>query len=221
MSESFDPYHKWLGIPPPQQPPNHYRLLGITEFESDPDVIDSAANQRMAYLHDLSAGEHIADSQRLLNEVAAARHLLLDNEKRTAYDTQLKAAIAPPTPTAKPLAIPLWAWIAAGVVTASIITGIVYLIAGGSSNDSNGTAGKKATGTLVLKWKLSEREGAILEIDGKEKTLKETESLEFELEVGNHTLRLQRDGFGTIRNSVKIDQSKRHVLRLNWLKAHD
>ena len=40
---AFDPYHKWLGIPPEQQPASHYRLLGIAEFESDADVIDTAA----------------------------------------------------------------------------------------------------------------------------------------------------------------------------------
>lgn len=27
MGVPFDPYHKWLGIPPKDQPPNHYRLL--------------------------------------------------------------------------------------------------------------------------------------------------------------------------------------------------
>ena len=26
--EAIDPYHKWLGIPPHEQPANHYRLLG-------------------------------------------------------------------------------------------------------------------------------------------------------------------------------------------------
>ena len=25
----FDPYHRWLGIPPEEQPADHYRLLGI------------------------------------------------------------------------------------------------------------------------------------------------------------------------------------------------
>jgi hypothetical protein len=25
----FDPYRKWLGIPPKDQPPHYYRLLGI------------------------------------------------------------------------------------------------------------------------------------------------------------------------------------------------
>ena len=35
MSSGFDPYHKWLGIPPQDQPPNHYRLLGVELFETD------------------------------------------------------------------------------------------------------------------------------------------------------------------------------------------
>ncbi|HQU45105.1 MAG TPA: hypothetical protein PK867_19985 [Pirellulales bacterium] len=42
MMQAFDPYHKWLGIPPKDQPPNHYRLLGIELFEEDLEVIDLA-----------------------------------------------------------------------------------------------------------------------------------------------------------------------------------
>lgn len=34
LPENFDPYHKWLGIPPEEQPPHYYRLLGIKLFES-------------------------------------------------------------------------------------------------------------------------------------------------------------------------------------------
>ena len=41
--EAIDRYHKWLGIPPHEQPANHYRLLGIALFESDADVIEAAA----------------------------------------------------------------------------------------------------------------------------------------------------------------------------------
>jgi hypothetical protein len=29
MAGPFDPYHRWLGIPPQEQPPNHYRLLAL------------------------------------------------------------------------------------------------------------------------------------------------------------------------------------------------
>jgi hypothetical protein len=91
---SFDPYYKWLGIPPKDQPPNHYRLLGIELFEADPDVIDSAAHQRMLHLRGFQAGQHSADSQRLLNEIAAARICLLAPEKRAAYDAWLREHLA-------------------------------------------------------------------------------------------------------------------------------
>ena len=45
MTEAFDSYHKWLGIPPAEQPPNYYRLIAVPLFEEDSDVIDTAANQ--------------------------------------------------------------------------------------------------------------------------------------------------------------------------------
>ena len=32
----MDPYHVWLGIPPEEQPPNHYRLLGIASLRASP-----------------------------------------------------------------------------------------------------------------------------------------------------------------------------------------
>ena len=56
MPGEFDVYHKWLGIPPHEQPPTHYRLLGLAAFESDPDVIGHAADARMAHLKRLPGG---------------------------------------------------------------------------------------------------------------------------------------------------------------------
>ena len=50
MSEEFDPYYAWLGIPPKAQPPNHYRLLGVELFETNLDVIESAAFRQMGQL---------------------------------------------------------------------------------------------------------------------------------------------------------------------------
>ena len=87
---SFDPYRKWLGIPPDEQPPHHYRLLGIGLFESDPDVIANAADRQMTHVRTFQSGKYAAESQRILNELAAARVCLLDPEKRTAYDAALK-----------------------------------------------------------------------------------------------------------------------------------
>ena len=89
MPADFDPYHKWLGIPRWEQPPNHYRLLGLTLFESDPDVIEGAADQRMAHVRTHQTGPHSVDSQKLLNGIAAAKLCLLTPDRKTAYDTDL------------------------------------------------------------------------------------------------------------------------------------
>ena len=68
----FDPYYKWLGIPPNEQPPHHYRLLGLQLFERDVEVIEAAANRQMAYVQQRASGGRAAVSQRLLNELSAA-----------------------------------------------------------------------------------------------------------------------------------------------------
>ena len=101
MGPSFDPYHKWLGIPAEEQPPNFYRLLGIKPFEADPDVIQSAADQRMLHLRSYQTGKHADMSQRLLNEVAMANVCLLNPAKKAAYDRQLAAELQRPLPTAQ------------------------------------------------------------------------------------------------------------------------
>src|SRR6185312_444158 len=75
---------------------NHYRLLGVTLFESDPDVIDAATEQRVAFLRQCATGQHIAESQKLLNEVAAARLCLLNAQRKSQYDQHLRASLAPP-----------------------------------------------------------------------------------------------------------------------------
>ena len=90
----FDPYHKWLGIPRRDQPPNHYRLLGIEVFESDPDVIDAAAEQRASFVRQCVTGKQVRHSQQILNEIASARLTLLkENEKRN-YDLALRKQMA-------------------------------------------------------------------------------------------------------------------------------
>jgi hypothetical protein len=94
MAESFDPYRKWLGIPKREQPPNHYRLLALDWFEEDPEVIEAAADRQMAHVRTYQGGRHADDSQRLLNELAAARVCLLNLEKKAAYDAQLRASLA-------------------------------------------------------------------------------------------------------------------------------
>lgn len=95
MPDKFDPYYKWLGIPAEEQPPDHYRLLGIRLFEFDPEVIQNACDQRMAHLKTFATGQHSALSQKLLEQVSLARVCLMDAEKKQAYDQQLQATLAP------------------------------------------------------------------------------------------------------------------------------
>ena len=107
MPEIFDAYHKWLGIPPTDQPPDYYRLLGVRRFESDLDVIEHAADQRMAHIRSFQGGPHAEQSQRLLNELSSARRNLLDSEWKAKHDEALRAplkvqepgvAVSPPPP---------------------------------------------------------------------------------------------------------------------------
>jgi len=69
---SFDPYHEWLGISPSEQPPNHYRLLGIAPFESDRNVISQAAEQRTGQIRGVQSGQLADLAQKILNEIAGA-----------------------------------------------------------------------------------------------------------------------------------------------------
>jgi len=90
MSETFDPYRKWLGIPPKDRPPHHYRLLGIPLFEDDSDVIENAADRQMAHVRSFQSGKNSEHSQRLLNELAAAKVCLLNPQRKQQYDLQLR-----------------------------------------------------------------------------------------------------------------------------------
>ncbi len=107
MQERFDPYRKWLGIPPRDQPPHHYRLLGIEPFESDADIIANAADGRMAQVKSFQGGKHSAASQRILNELAAAKVCLLNAEKKADYDRRLRQQLAAGGAAAGPVATPV------------------------------------------------------------------------------------------------------------------
>jgi hypothetical protein len=89
----FDPYLKWLGIRESARPVNHYRLLGLDLFESDPEVITIAADRQMAHIRTYQSGPNGDLSQKLLNELARARRCLLVKEKKLLYDQQLRSKL--------------------------------------------------------------------------------------------------------------------------------
>ena len=73
---TFDPYHKWLGILPEEQPPNHYRLLGIVDFESDEDDLF----EDLELVDDLFSDDNIwfnEEKIRIVTEI----HKFLENKK--------------------------------------------------------------------------------------------------------------------------------------------
>lgn len=102
MAEGFDPYYTWLGIPPDEQPPTHYRLLGLRAFEDHVEAIQNAADRQMTYLRTFQTGPHSHLSQRLLNEVAAARVCLANPERKAAYDAMLWQRMQPSPAPAVP-----------------------------------------------------------------------------------------------------------------------
>ena len=100
-----DYYHHWLGIAPEEQPPSHYRLLGLRAFESDPNVISNAADRQMQHIKRFQNGPHRLATQRLMNELAAARLCLLKSDAKQEYDRQLRDLLPPVA--AQPLPPPL------------------------------------------------------------------------------------------------------------------
>ncbi|MBQ2620103.1 MAG: hypothetical protein IJF84_11375 [Thermoguttaceae bacterium] len=93
MTEQFDPYYQWLGIPQEERPINKYRLLALQVFESDEDVIANAADRQMAFIRTFQSGAHSAESQKLLNELSNARVTLLNKQSKAEYDQQLRQTL--------------------------------------------------------------------------------------------------------------------------------
>jgi hypothetical protein len=132
----FDPYLKWFGIHPKDQPPNHYRLLGIELFESDPDVISNAGDSRMLLVKTFQTGGNADVSQRILNEVAAAKVRLLTPAKKADYDAALRRQLGVAEPGA-PVAVepvagkrPSWALLA-GVLAVLALAAVVWIASRG------------------------------------------------------------------------------------------
>jgi formylglycine-generating enzyme required for sulfatase activity len=93
MTPAFDPYHRWLGIRPEEQPADHYRLLGLARFEDDIEVIRDAAERQMSHVRRYATGEHAEDAKRILNELGGAKAGLIVQDKKLAYDATLQAGV--------------------------------------------------------------------------------------------------------------------------------
>ena len=96
----FDPYLKWLGIREDTHPVDHYTLLGIERFEDDQDVIVSAADRQMSHVRSFQTGARGEIAQKVLNQLARARRCLMTEDKKNAYDEQLRGQLMIAEPAA-------------------------------------------------------------------------------------------------------------------------
>jgi hypothetical protein len=137
----FDPYHKWLAIPPGQRPPTHYQLLGISPTENDADVIEEAALQRIAHLRTYQIGPLAKECIQLLNEVAQAKIVLLNLEKRKAYDEELSQAANAGSTKATAMAPRrrrVIAFAAGTVACAALVVTIAFMMSGNAADSKKG-----------------------------------------------------------------------------------
>jgi WD40 repeat protein len=105
----FDPYRLWLGIPPEDQPPNHYRLLGLSAFEADADVIVDAVERQVRHISHYKQSDHAEEVRKLLGELQVAEAVLLSPNRKAAYDQALRSKLGRAPTAAPPPAPPIGA----------------------------------------------------------------------------------------------------------------
>ena len=109
MSEPFNPFVQWLGMPG-GAPSNYYALLQLPAFENDPAVIAAAVQRLRAYLQTVDPGPHAAERQAVLDQISAAEQWLLNPGLKCQYDAVLTGVMAtsaapPPSPSQSPQAV--------------------------------------------------------------------------------------------------------------------
>jgi len=96
-----DLYTEWLGVPPGDRPPNHYALLNLSLFESDPRTIHDAVLKQTARLRRWSLDPDPYRARRvqeILNEVSRAGADLEDPSRKAFYDARLAGRLGVPLP---------------------------------------------------------------------------------------------------------------------------
>jgi tetratricopeptide (TPR) repeat protein len=105
VHDSFNPYQQWLGLSLAGPPRDHYELLGLETFESDPEAIRQAADKLISRVRSVRPGEHLRQWQELIDQLKQAKTDLLDPSAKGRYDAHLRGgrgAAAPPPNLATP-----------------------------------------------------------------------------------------------------------------------
>lgn len=214
MTAPFDPYFELLGIDQSNRPPDHYALLGLELYESSAEKIDEAATDRMSRLQDLANSELMDHSQRLLNELSAARRCLLSPVRKVAYDEALRTKRQRARPSSgltpqqekKQQTRRMLIFIGVGLLGLMILAAFVFLPPGAP----------KVTPNLLVDWPLSERAGGSIQIDSKPIPLSEKEPMELLVPTGRHVILFQRTGFRDITQTIEFTPTPMK-LKLRWI----
>lgn len=225
MAQAFDPYLNWLGVPLEEQPANCYRLLGLQLFESNPVFIDHAADERMAYLRQLVPGPQGEFAQKLLKEVWAARVLLLDPQKKAAYDAQLRQKMPPPVraeleEVLAPVASAPVRPYAARRRRKSALPMVLRLLGLAAVGFAAAFLWRHFTppmGTVNVEVAVDDRPGMELEIDGNRALLPEgEEAIVFRLAPGKHTFVLKRAKYEPCQEEVEVKDGETRTVAAQW-----
>lgn len=246
MSAGFDPLYKWLGIPPNEQPPHCYRLLGLDPFESNLDVIESAADRQLAYLRTYQTAQHAEVAQEVINQVAVARVWLLNPEKKVQYDTWLReqfrlsappplpAATVPPiqetTPDFADLIGSADPYVSSGPRTrkgrrrqwmgaAISLAAAVLAVAVFGAIALKLQESSSQDGTLEVDWPEAEREGGTLHLDGEQVAMTPGDKAWFALPMGPRQVTITRPGYKPYELTVAITPGMTTTVRPAWRKA--
>ena len=89
-SGNFDPYNKWLGIPPGKWMPNHFELLGLSIDEEDPSVIELAIKRQRDFMKGMRGGKFPELVNQILIQIQDAEITLLEPDSRRLYVREIK-----------------------------------------------------------------------------------------------------------------------------------
>ena len=109
---SFDPYRRWLGIPPSEQPPNCYRLLGIALLEEDQRFSEVMALQLTTPDVEVLSQRRYDEAQELFDSVNnPLRDLYAKLDQRSGGQARMKkgmmALMGWPLGASRPPSLPL------------------------------------------------------------------------------------------------------------------
>lgn len=213
MPVEFDPYRELLGIVTTNRPPDHYTLLGLELFESDRQKIDDAATERMGQLQDMANSDLVDHSQRLLNELSAARRCLLNAVQKVAYDETIRAKVQRAKRSGKSVSgTTLSPSKKQTLIISTIIGGVVLILLIVTLLLYRSNRG----GNLIVEWPLSEREDGLMYVDAQLRELPATDPVRIFVPEGRHIVEFHRNGFRRIEQRVQINKAPVR-LKLRWI----